>query len=112
VLRLLTEFRNIMPDISRRFKKARDELSKFQQKFRSKRLEREKLAEEIELAEGKIREIRRLERELRLKRSLLGRIDIELRRLSLDKKRLDREIPHIEREFQRMERERRFGRSI
>jgi len=98
VLRLLTEFRNIMPDISRRFKKARDELSKFQQKFRSKRLEREKLAEEIELAEGKIREIRR--------------IDIELRRLSLDKKRLDREIPHIEREFQRMERERRFGRSI
>ena len=101
-----------MPDISRRFKKARDELSKFQQNLRSKQLEREKLAEEIELTESKIREVRRLERELRLKRSLLGRIDIELRRLHMDRNRLEREIPSIEREFQRMERERRFGRSI
>ena len=101
-----------MPDISRRFKKARDELSKFQQKFRSKQLEREKLAEEIELAESKIREVRLLERELRMQRSLLGRIDIELRRLNMDKKRLEREIPSMEREFQRMERERKFGRSI
>ena len=98
-----------MPDIARRLKKTREELSRFQQQFHAKQLEREKLVQEVEKAEQEIRRIRSLERELRMKRSLLGRLDIELKRIYSQKVRLAREIPSFEREFQKIDRERRIG---
>lgn len=98
-----------MSDIARRLKKAREEISRFEQSIHTKILEREKLQEEIRVSERQIQEIRRLELELRLKRSLLGRLDIEITRLNFEQKRLQREIPGVEREFQKIEMERRFG---
>lgn len=98
-----------MPDVTRHFRKAREELSRFQQQLHAKQLEREKLAKEIGDAETQIRQIRTLERETRMKRSLLGRLDLEINRLNAQKKRIDREAPAFEREFEKMKQERRFG---
>lgn len=99
-----------MPDIARNLKRVREELSRFQETIRTKMLEREKLQQEIEKMGQEIQQIRTLEREIILKRSLLGRLDMDLTRLSMQKKRLEREIPALEYELGKMERERRFGR--
>jgi len=96
-------------DISRRLKKTRQEIAKFQQNIHSRMLEQEKIGEEIRSLEKQLRETKAIEREVRLKRSLLGRISIDLRSLDMQKKRLEREIPSIEMEFQKMQRALRFG---
>lgn len=98
-----------MPDITRNLKRVRDELSRFQETIHAKMLEREKLQLELQEMSRKIQEIRTLEREMILKRSLLGRLDMDLTRLSMQKKRLEREIPSLEYELEKMEKERRFG---
>lgn len=91
-------------------KKAREDITRFQENIHAKTLERGKLQREITEIEGRLHEIRTLERDLVLKRSLLSRLDLELTRLRMQKLRLDREIPQTEREFQRAEREGRFTR--
>ncbi len=101
-----------MVDVSRHLKRVRDELARFQQDLHAKTLEREKMMEEVRLAEQQIQQIHLLELELRKKRSLLGRMDIEIAHLTGQKKRLEREIPNMEREFQKMEMERTFGRKF
>lgn len=97
-------------DAARGLKKARENISRFQETIHEKTLARGKLQAEVQEIEARLREIRALEHDLVLKRSLLGRIDLELTRLRMQKLRLDREIPQTEREFQRTEREGRFTR--
>ena len=97
-------------DAARQLKRARENISRFQETIHAKTLERGKLQEEIQSIEAKLREIRAFEHDLVLKRSLLGRLDLELTRMRMQKLRLEREIPQAEREFQTFERERRFGR--
>jgi len=82
-------------DVTQQMRKARGELEKFQSSIRTKKLEREKLQAEIQEDEGKIREIRAIERDMRLKRSRLGRLDAEIVRLDGQQKRLAREIPNM-----------------
>lgn len=96
-------------DAARELKKAREEITKFDATIHAKILEREKLNQEITAIDQKTSEARSLTRELSLKRSLLGRLDLDLTRLRMQKMRLEREIPLIEREFSRMEREKRVG---
>ena len=99
-------------DVIQRMKKAREELTKFQSTVHTKKLEREKLQEEIQEDEGKVREIRAIERDLRLKRSRLGRLDAEVSRLDRQKIRLEREIPNMAGELRRMEQGGRFRRPL
>ncbi|MBI1888511.1 MAG: hypothetical protein HYS15_01050 [Candidatus Spechtbacteria bacterium] len=96
-------------DAARELKKAREEITKFEETIHGKILERQKLEQEIKTIGEKTLEAQSLARELSLKRSLLGRLDLDLTRLRMQKMRLEREIPLIEREFQRMEREKRVG---
>lgn len=96
-------------DAVRELKKAREAIVKFDANIHAKILEREKLDQEIKSIDQQTLEARSLERELSLKRSLLGRLDMELTRLRMQKMRLSREIPLIEREFERMEKEKRVG---
>ena len=98
-----------MVDVSRKLKAVREELSRFQQTVHLKQQERQKLQGEMQAMEQRIREVSAMERELRLKKSLIGRLDIELSQLNTQKVRLEREIPAIEREFQLMEQQRKFG---
>lgn len=93
-------------------KKARENISRFQETIHQKMLERGKLQEEVREIEARLREIRALEHDIVLKRSLLGRLDLELTRLRMQKLRLEREIPQTERELEGIERERRFGRMM
>ena len=101
-----------MLNVSLKLKKVRDELARFDQNIHAKLLERQKLQEEILGSEREINRIRTLEQEMRLKKSLLGRIDIELSRFKIQKMRLEREIPLMEREFKRMEQASRFGKGL
>jgi len=96
-------------DIARRLKQTREEIIKFQQSIRAKTLEQEKISEEIKDIERKISDIKMLERDLSLKRSIHARIGIELTRLDMQKKRLEREIPNTEYEMKKMQNAERFG---
>ncbi len=97
-------------DAARQLKAARENINRFEGSLHTKTLERAKLQGEVQDIEAKLREIRALERDLALKRSLLGRLDLELTRLRMQKLRLGREIPQAERDLQRVERRGRFGR--
>lgn len=101
-----------MLNVSLKLKKVRDEIVRFDQNIHAKLLERQKLQEEILGIEEQVRRIRVLEQGMRLKKSLLGRLDIELARLKNQKIRLEREIPLMEREFKRMEKAGRFGKGF
>lgn len=102
----------IKMDAARQLKTARETIARFQETIHGKTLERGKLQVELQEIEARLREIRSVERDLILKRSLLGRLDLELTRLRMQKLRLEREIPQAEQEFQSVVRERRFGRRV
>lgn len=99
-------------DVALRMKKAREELTKFQSTVHTKKLEREKLQEEIQEDEARVREIRTIERDLRLKRSRLGRLDGDVNRLDREMVRLSREIPNMAGELRRMGQGGRFRRPL
>jgi hypothetical protein len=101
-----------MINVSLKLKKVRDEIVRFDQNIHAKLLARQKLQEEIRGIEEQVSRIRVLEQGMRLKKSLLGRLDIELARLKNQKIRLEREIPLMEREFKRMEQAGRFGKGF
>lgn len=96
-------------DIGFRFKKAREELGKFQMKIREKMGRRVELEKEIQDLESKIQNFSLLEMELRKKRLLLLRNEMETKRLLSEKARLQREIPYLQSELRKLELERRFG---
>jgi len=96
-------------DIARRLKQTREEIVKFQQSIHAKILEQDKVTQEIQEIEKKIREAKALEREMSLKRSIHSRIGIELTRLNSQKRRLEQEIPNMEYEIQKMKSADRFG---
>lgn len=99
-------------DVALRLRKAREELVRFEQDVHEKMLARQKITEQVQEAERKLREIRALEVDMRLARSRLGRLDIELARLNMQKKRLEREVPNIESELRKIDTERKFRRPI
>lgn len=101
-----------MVDISRRIKKSRVELKKFQHTLHAKQVDREKLIEDIKIMEEHIRQMHIMQRNLRIKKSLLGRTDIDLRRLNIQRKRLERIIPGLEYDLKRLDLRRRFGRRL
>ena len=92
-------------DVTQQMKAAGQKLAKFKGDVRGKKLEREKLHAEIQEGERKINEIRTIEREMRLKRSSLVRLDTEISRLDREAKRLTREIPNMANALREMEKE-------
>ena len=93
-------------DVTQQMKAAGQKLAKFRGDIRGKKLEREKLQTEIQESERGIDEIRKIEREMRLKRSSLVRLDRDISRLDREEKRLTREIPNMANALREMEKER------
>ncbi|MFY9457378.1 MAG: hypothetical protein WAP23_00375 [Candidatus Spechtbacterales bacterium] len=98
-----------MVDVVFRLKKTREELSRFQKQMHDKTLDREKMRADIRALEEQISRIRVLEQELRIKKSLLGRFDMELNRFNTQKERLEREVLPMEQELRKIDQERRLG---
>lgn len=96
-------------DIGFRFKRAREELAKFQRKIQSKMGVRVEIEKEMQGIASKLQGMQLLEMELRKKRAFLLRTDMEIKRLLSEKSRLQREIPYLQSELRKVELERRFG---